>query len=116
MHIFDLLSPEQKARAEKQYNIPVKIDGKIVSYRCFDGGCIWHEIFRNKVGNYERTSLTIGDVLQLAGLPVTFDEHWNIQITAEIEPYYMQVNEIIDLNDSGKLKSWRQVKTLLSTS
>lgn len=115
--IMTLLSPEQRQRGVKQYSIPVRdTAGTIVSYRCFDGGDIWYELFKEQTGNYEKNSLTIGEVLQLAGLPVQYDNNWNVIITPEIEPYYLSVWEITDLNDSGQLRSWRNVRGILNDS
>lgn len=113
--ILSLLSAEQKQRALKQYSIPVRdASGTVVSFRCFDGGDFWYEVFKDKTGNYEKNSLTISDVLQLAGLPVTFDDMWNIIITPEIELYYMEISDIMDMNDTGQLRSWRNIRGLLN--
>lgn len=112
--ILALLSTEQKQRALKQYSIPVRdASGTVVSFRCFDGGDFWYEVFKDKTGNYEKNTLTIPEILQLIGLPVTFDGNWNIQITPEVEPYYYEIWEIMDLNDTGKLRSWRAIRGLL---
>lgn len=109
-----LLPIEQRRRAQKSYSIPVRDGtGKIVSYRCYDGGDIFYELFKDDTGNFEKNALTIGDVLQLFGLPVTFDDQWNIQITPALEPYYMEIWEIMDLNDSGRLRHWRNSQRIL---
>jgi hypothetical protein len=113
--VLTLLTPEQRRRAVKQYNIPVRdIEGKVVSYRCFDGGDFWFEVFKDKTGNYEKNSLTIGDVLQLLNIPVEFDEYWNLRITPEVEPYYYDIGVIMDMNDAGKLRTWKQTRGLFS--